>query len=250
MNITFQKKPGDPTLGTAFFWRMTIEGARPFSLTDHFIPELFYDYFYIHAGAIEHNDSNLPRQTLKTLHTRPLTFTFSTPLILYGVRLSLSFAESYSQSKLENNSFLTPCWLTEPPQSLGEFETAVTTRLQTNRQPQNPYPMLTPAKEETNWLAAYSPRHKRRLYKATFGLSRKELDSIHSIQAFLEQTCDFAAENPRIIEYVNPEIFYDLPHLNHAFKKITGFSPLAYFEASSILQDNLMAASYNAASIR
>jgi AraC-like DNA-binding protein len=40
-------------------------------------------------------------------------------------------------------------------------------------------------------------------------------------------------------------VFYDQPHLNHAFKKMTGLSPVEYFEHNSILQDNLMSASYN-----
>jgi methylphosphotriester-DNA--protein-cysteine methyltransferase len=44
---------------------------------------------------------------------------------------------------------------------------------------------------------------------------------------------------------VNAEVFYDQPHLNHTFKKLTGFSPVEYFQANSILQDNLMSASYN-----
>ncbi len=254
MNISFQKINGDPTLGVLFFWRMTIKSKRPFTLTDHFIPELFYDYFYIESGVISYTDSshsdavNLPQQTLKTLFTRPITFTYLTPVTLYGARLSLPFAESFWQQSIKKNAFVEQRWLSEPPQELADFKTAVTTHLQIHQQPKNPYPMLTSNHTETSWLAAYSPRHKRRLYKSTFGITRKELDSVRSVQLFLEQTCDFAAENPRIIEYVNPEIFYDQPHLNHAFKKITGLSPLAYFEASSILQDNLMAASYNAES--
>jgi methylphosphotriester-DNA--protein-cysteine methyltransferase len=65
------------------------------------------------------------------------------------------------------------------------------------------------------------------------------------VHLFLEQTCDFTSQNPRIIQHVNAEVFYDQPHLNHAFKKMTGLSPLEYFETNSILQDNLMAASYN-----
>ena len=62
---------------------------------------------------------------------------------------------------------------------------------------------------------------------------------------FLEKSCDFTVEYPRIIQHVDAEVFYDQPHLNHAFKRMTGLSPLEYFEANSILQDNLMAASYN-----
>jgi methylphosphotriester-DNA--protein-cysteine methyltransferase len=99
--------------------------------------------------------------------------------------------------------------------------------------------------QESAWLVQYSPRHKRRLYKATFGLSRKELHNIRNVQSFLEQTCDFAARNPRIIQHVNTEVFYDQPHLNRTFRKMTGFSPIGYFQANSILQDNLMSASYN-----
>ena len=156
------------------------------------------------------------------------------------------FGESFWEKDISKNAFLEQPWLTQTPKNLAAFRTAVTNHLQTHQQPKNPYPMLTPSHKETNWLAAYSPRHKRRLYKSTYGISRKELDSIRSVHAFLEQNCDFTFDNPRIIEYVNPEVFYDQPHLNHAFKKMTGLSPLAYFEASSILQDNLMAASYNA----
>jgi len=94
-------------------------------------------------------------------------------------------------------------------------------------------------------LIHYSPRHKRRLYALIFSLSRKELMGVRNVQSFLEQTCDFASQNPRIIQHVDPEVFYDQPHLNRSFKKMTGFSPLEYFEANSILQDNLMSASYN-----
>ena len=105
--------------------------------------------------------------------------------------------------------------------------------------------MLKPSLVETDWLAAYPPRHKRRLYKSVFGLSRKEMQAIANVHQFLAQTCDFVAETPRIVEHVNTELFYDQPHLNNAFKKMTGLSPLEYFEANSILQDNLMAVSYN-----
>jgi hypothetical protein len=44
---------------------------------------------------------------------------------------------------------------------------------------------------------------------------------------------------------VTPDVFYDQPHLNHSFKKMTGLAPVEYFQNSSILQDNLMSASYN-----
>ena len=69
------------------------------------------------------------------------------------------------------------------------------------------------------------------------------------MQAFLEQMCDFGRHTPRVLGYVNPEVFYDQPHLNRVFKKMTGLSPLEYFATPSHLQDNLMAASYNALAV-
>ena len=71
------------------------------------------------------------------------------------------------------------------------------------------------------------------------------MQNIQNIQSFLEQTCDFGSQNPRIIRHVDPDVFYDQPHLNHTFKKMTGVAPVEYFETNSILQDNLMSASYN-----
>ncbi len=250
MNISFKKQPGDSSLGIAFFWMLTIETQSPVTITDHFIPELFLDYFFLHQGKIKlvnprGNKTSLPQQTLKTIHTHPLTFSFSTPLTLFGTRLSLRFAESFWEENIQSNSFLKQKWADKNTNDLTSFATQVKTHLQKHQARKSPYPLLTPTLEESSWLVNFSPRHKRRLYKATFGLSRKELMNIHNIHSFLEQTCDFASENPRIIQHVNPEVFYDQPHLNHSFKKMTDFSPVEYFEANSILQDNLMSASYN-----
>jgi AraC-like DNA-binding protein len=250
MKISFQKQPGDPTLGIAFTWRMTIESDAPVTVTDHFIPELFYDYLFVKEGCVCYVDKTvkaeyvLPAQTLKTLYTRPLTFIFSTPLVLFGARLSLGFAESFWE-RLKANSFLEQDWVRGDAVDLESFNSQVTETIQKQRAHKSPYPLLSPALEESGWLVHFSPRHKRRLYKKTFGMNRKDLQNIRNVHAFLEQTCDFASQNPRIIQHVNSEVFYDQPHLNHAFKKMTGLSPIEYFKASSILQDNLMAASYN-----
>jgi methylphosphotriester-DNA--protein-cysteine methyltransferase len=250
MNITFQKKNGDSSLGIAFFGRMEIETRSPTVITDHFIPELFLDSFFIKKGKIQCVDKTrgtqfaLPPQALKTIHTRPLRFVFSTPLVLFGARFSLKIAESFWQA-MRANSFLEQTWGSTNAKDLEAFAARVTEYVEKHRTKKWPYPMLLPALEESGWLINFSPRHKRRLYKATFGLSRKALQNIHNLHSFLEQTCDFASQNPRIIQHVNPEVFYDQPHLNHTFKKMTGFSPVEYFQASSILQDNLMSASYN-----
>ena len=53
------------------------------------------------------------------------------------------------------------------------------------------YYVLTPALEESAWLAAYSPRHKRRLYQSVFGVSRQALLRLSAVHAFLEQTCSY-----------------------------------------------------------
>lgn len=251
MNITFQKKPGVPALQIAFFWRMTVDITAPAAIEDHFIPELFFDYLFIQEGKVECIDRvrgerfSLSRQSLKTIHTHSLTFIYTTPLVLYGARLFLPFAETY-RAKMQANRFLDESWTGKEAGNLDEFKSRVEDHLQSHRKGKLPYPMLSSALEESGWLVHYSPRHKRRLYKEIYGLSRKELQNIRNVQAFLEQTCDFDAQSPRIIQHVNPDVFHDQPHLNHSFKKTTGLSPVEYFEKSSILQDNLMSASYNA----
>ncbi len=251
MKISFQKKAGDPSRGIAFFWKLKIESTSQSPITDHFIPELFFDYFFLKEGKVQCIDPttgekiSLRQQTLKTLHNRPLRFVFSTPLVLYGAQLSLAFAESFWEDA-PANSLLAEVWVKENVNSLEGFASQVSNTLSTHRVSKHPRPLFSTSLQEGDWLAQYSPRHKRRMYTSTFGLSRKELLNIHNVQSFLEQTCDFASRNPRIIEHVNPDAFYDQPHLNRLFKKMTGFSPVEYFEASSILQDNLMSASYNA----
>jgi AraC-like DNA-binding protein len=250
MNITFRRKNGEPSLGIAFFWKMEIETRSQTIITDHFIPELFFDYFFVKKGKIECLDKTsktqctLPQQALKTLHTRPLILVFSTSLVLFGARLSLKFVESFWEDT-QANSFLAQTWGSRNTKDLETFAAQITEHIQKHRTKKWPYPMLLPTLEESGWLVNFSPRHKRRLYKATFGLTRKEIQNIRNVHSFLEQTCDFASQNPRIIQHVNAEVFYDQAHLNHAFKKMTGFSPVEYFQANSILQDNLMSASYN-----
>jgi len=250
MKISFQKRPGDKTFAISFFWKMTIETSSFDSIEDSFIPELCYDYFFVKEGKIKCVDKiagrnfTLPRQTLKTIYTHPLTFIFSGKLDLYGTRFSIKFAESFWQ-EMQACSFLKQCWVDENTEDLDSFAKQIKTHIKTHRHGKLPYPLFSKLFQESGWLAHYSPRHKRRLYNLIFGLSRKELMGVHNVQSFLEQTCDFASQNPRIIQHVNPDVFYDQPHLNRSFKKMTGFSPLEYFEANSILQDNLMSASYN-----
>jgi len=229
---------------------MTIRAETPLTVTDHFIPELFYDYFFVKSGSVRCVDETqgtefpLPSQALKTLYTHPLRFIFSTPLVLFGARFSLAFAESFWE-EMKANSFLTQEWVGGDADGLESFTSQITDYVQKHRENKSLYPLLSPTLEESGWLVNFSPRHKRRLYKSTFGISQKEMWSIQNVHSFLEQNCDFTTEYPRIIQHVNAEVFYDQPHLNHTFKKMTGLSPLEYFEANSILQDNLMAASYN-----
>ena len=47
MNISFQRKVGAPSLDVRFFWKMTIEAKSSIVVTDHFIPELFFDFFFV-----------------------------------------------------------------------------------------------------------------------------------------------------------------------------------------------------------
>lgn len=251
MKVSFQKQSGNASLAISFFWKLTIETKSPDMLTDYFIPELFFDFFFIKKGKIKVVDKTQNRkhalspQVLKSIFARPLIMTFSTPLILYGARLTSRFAESF-WDEIKANSFLAQRWVTNNTDDLITFANQVTTRVRELQAQRFHHPMFSTNLQESDWLVNFSPRHKRRLYKTTFGMSRKDLLNICNVQSFLEQTCDFASQNPRIIQHVNPDVFYDQPHLNRTFKKMTGFSPLEYFEANSILQDNLMSASYNA----
>ena len=250
MNVSFRKLTGDEKLGIEFFWKFSVDvkaGERRI-ISDQLIPELFFDFFYVKKGAItigtKGRRSSLPRQSLKTIFSQPVTLEYSAPLVVYGARLSLKFAESF-WGEMKANSFLTQAWAGREPKSLDAFAKQVGDHIRLNRKEKSPYPMFSKRLDESDWLVNFSPRHKRRLYAAMFGLSRKELMNIRNVQSFLEQTCDFATQNPRILHHVNPDVFYDQPHLNRSFKKMTGFSPVEYFEAHSLLQDNLMSASYN-----
>jgi AraC-like DNA-binding protein len=251
MEITFQIQPGRRDLDVLFFWWLTVSADPPVSLTDLYIPELYYDFIYVAAGEIQvfnparGTSFNLPRQTLKTLHTHPVELTYTLPLQLFGTRLNMSFAETYPGNLHPADSFLKMDWIATNPSNLPAFAASISANLQDCRSPRYPQPLMTPALEETSWLASYSPRHKRRLYRATYGISRKEIMAISNVHSFLEQTCSFEEPAPRIIQHIDHRVFYDQPHLNRAFKQLIGFSPLEYFQASSILQDKLMAASYN-----
>jgi len=250
MNISFQKKKGNRALGISFFWKMTVNARTLTVVSDCLIPELFFDYIFIRRGNIRCTDPasgtefNLPQQTLKTLHTRPVTLLLSPPLVLFGARLSLQFAESF-WLEMKANSFLEQDWARNDVSDLDTFRSRVEEYIESHGTKKVPYPMFSSGLEESGWLANFSPRQKRRYYKMIFGLGRRDLQNIQKVHVFLEQTCDFNLQNPHIIQHVNPEVFYDQPHLNHTFRRMTEFSPMEYFQANSILQDKLMSASYN-----
>jgi len=252
MKISFQKKNGDPQLGISFFWRLQIDVEQSRAISDVFIPELFFDYFYVWQGSVQvvgaERDSEylLSQQSFKTLFTHRIDLVLNAPIVLYGARFSLPFAEWFWEKQMPAHQFLAQNWIDCTVDDLNTFAAQMTQMIQENRVKKTTATLFTVSFAESDWLKHYSPRHKRRLVKSVFGLSKKEILRVRNLHLFLGQTCNFAAQSPRIVEHVNAEVFYDQPHLNHAFKKITGLSPLAYFEANSILQDNLMAASYNA----
>ncbi len=251
IKTSFKKLPGDPEVGTSLYWELTLEADAHGVVSDRFVPELAYDFFYIKEGAVRVVDSSLGEQlplgpqSLKTIHTQPLTLSLVPPLVLYGVRLPLQFAESYWGQELPANRFLDQDWVAAGTDGLDSFARQVSRTLRERRASRAGGPMLTPTLQETQWLSHYSPRHRRRLFKGVFGISQKELRAIQGLHAFLGQACDFASGRPRIIEHIDAEVFYDQPHFNRLFRKLTDLSPLEYLMDTSILQDNLMAASYN-----
>jgi AraC-like DNA-binding protein len=251
IKTSFQVKSGNPAQGVLFYWKMTLEADPSGPVSDRFIPELFYDYFCIQTGELGYVDrargveTELPEQSLKTIHTRPLTLRFAAPLVLFGVRLSLQFAESFWEQGLPSNRFLGQSWVAPGTTDLASFARQIGETIRKRRASRTVAPMLSPGLEESEWLSHFSARHKRRLYKSIFGISKKEMRAIQGLHAFLGQACDFASGRPRIIEHIDAEVFYDQPHFNRLFRKMTELSPLEYLQAGSILQDNLMAASYN-----
>lgn len=252
MEIAFHKQQINTIAGPVLCWELVITAVPAESLSDLFIPELFFDFFSVHTGELRGSDVAsrtewvLPHQSLKTLHTHALTLAFTTPLRLFGARLPLRFGEWFWEAEVGHNRFESQVWVDPNVADLTAFAGQVARVVNGRARQKNPYPLLNYGLEESTWLSSYSPRHKRRLYQATFGLSRQALQRIASLHAFMAQNCDFDPDSPRLISHLNAELFYDQPHFNHAFKKMVGLTPLTYFEASSVLQDNLMAVSYNA----
>ncbi len=238
-------------MGVAFFWRLALHTPRPVRLVDLFIPELFYDFVLVETGVVRVRQGSgprsdrLPDQSLRTLYTQPLTLIFTTPLVLYGARLTLRFAELYWQPSLGANRFIEASWVSPKPRKLSVFASQFARYLQTHQTRKHPDPLLTPTLQECGELAHLSPRQKRRRYQSIFGVSRQALQRLVALHTFLQQACDFGDQAPHIISHLDPDVFYDQAHLNHTFKRLTGFSPGEYFQASSVLQDNLMAVSYN-----
>ena len=56
MKIAFQKQAGDSSLGIAFTWRLALEAEEHTTVVDSFIPELFFDFFFVQEGCIECRD--------------------------------------------------------------------------------------------------------------------------------------------------------------------------------------------------
>ena len=250
MYVTFRKQAGVEALGINFFWHLTLAGTAPAGFGDHFVPELFYDFLYLEQGEVtwqqRESSQAIPiiGQALKTIHTRGVMLRYELPLSVFGARLSLGFAECLPLTPF-HDTFVAKEWLPTGLTTLPDFAEAFTQFAAQMQRPTRLRSQLAPDLAEPDWLAKYSPRHKRRLFRTTYGVSRKDLQSIQNLHSFLGQTCNFTLDNPRIIEYVDHETFYDQPHMNRLFKKMTGLSPLAYFDTNRLLQDNLMAASYN-----
>lgn len=245
MNVSFQLSRPTELPDLLFCWRLTIDVPERAMLAELFIPELFFDFFFLQSGGISCAGRPFPRQALKTLHTRSLDLVLEAPLDVYGARFSLPFAESYWRRQTPAGAILPQTWVREPVAGLGHFTSQVVEGIGARFTTTPAARMFGPALEETERMAAYSSRHKRRIYRSVFGIGAQELHSIERVHRFLGQACDFSTGTPRILHYVNDDAYFDQPHLNRGFKKVTGRSPLEYFEADSILQPNLMAASYN-----
>ncbi|MBK6795023.1 MAG: hypothetical protein IPG80_21315 [Anaerolineales bacterium] len=109
-----------------FFWRLEVRSKRAVVFNDKFIPDLYFDYFFVDKGEVRYRDQetkkpvSFPQQALKFLHTRPLVLEFSTPIVLYGARLSLSFASLF-WGEMTANSIPEQRWVSKKVTDLGDF---------------------------------------------------------------------------------------------------------------------------------
>jgi AraC-like DNA-binding protein len=246
MKILFNLGPGDESLHLDYVWRLEVSDLG--RLREHFIPEPYFDYLWAETGGLDwrpldqENWHPVPNQALKSLFSGPIELQFRTPLILWGARFNLAFAETREDGLEDVRGFARQDWWNAEAPDLASFAHQMTPAMVSKSAATR---ILNAQLSITPEFSRYSARHQRRQFRKTFGISRQDLERILNVQAFLAQTCDFGSENPRIIDYVNDAVFYDQPHLNRTFKRMTGLSPLEYFERQSLLQDNLMAASYN-----
>jgi hypothetical protein len=251
MRFAFARSAAEDLPFLRFCWRLEIEAREPPRLEELVIPELTFDFLYVHEGAVAvleaagQREVDVPRQALKTLHTRPLTLVLRPPLVLYGARLALEFAELLDPGVERRNAIVPDAWVEEPVADLEDFARQIERTLARRRDAAPASPAAVAALLHADGSAGWSPRHRRRLHRAVFGMSRREMASIATVHRFLAQRCDFSDGAPRVGDFVDPDLYYDQPQFNRSFKQVTGRSPLAYFEARSALQDNLMAVSYN-----
>lgn len=249
--VLFRKREGDPDLALALTWELVLDGPAESSVTDLFIPELFFDFFFVRSGQVSVTSPShsapflLPEQSLKTLFGRQIVFDFSLPLQLFGARFDLRFAESYWGDDLGGSQFVAAPWVAPETSRLESFAEQVADRVLDNRRASVHRKLLNDDLSETTALAPFSTRHKRRLVHDTYGCSRKEMLSIRNMHGFLTEPCFIENDAPRLVDHVGSDRYHDQPHLNRAFKSRTGMAPLDYLRASSTLQENLMAVSYN-----
>ena len=247
MQVQFHLGPGHPEIGLEFVWRLKLDGTT--LLSEHIIPEPYFDYYWVDVGALSWqadsrvNDLNGSSGFLRPLFLGPMTLHFQTPAVVWGARFNLRFAEQFSVQP-GRATWQPVDWLKDAPPSLPALHRLLITKLTSQLHPVQS-PIFEPDLSIRTQFTTYSARHRRRLFRKAFGISRQDLARMLNVQAFLDQACNFGQAEPKIIQYVNDEVFYDQPHLNHTFKRMTGLSPLDFFEKQAILQDNLMAASYN-----
>jgi AraC-like DNA-binding protein len=252
MQVTFRTLAGHPELGINMFWQWSLTSASKASISETLIPELFYDFIYVHRGRVRFEDQEggdsdvMSGQYLRLLHTRPLILHINPPAVLMGARFHLRFAEQFDlQTALESGQVIfAQNWLRQLPRTLAQFANAVTSHLRDTTHSASAH-MLTDDLEETTQLLSYSLRHRSRMFKRIFGINLKQLHQLQKLHRFLAQDCGFAVRSA-IIEHIDAVDFHDQAHLNHMVKHLTGLSPRQVIARKSVLQDYLMSASYNA----
>ena len=89
-----------------------------------------------------------------------------------------------------------------------------------------------------------SVRQQSRDFKKIYGVSKTQLEHIKSVHRFLARECGYSPTSENITHHIDYSRYYDQPHFNKLFLKVTGMNPTDFFKTYEGLGEQLMSFSY------